>query len=329
MGTYISKIYMKRAYTCFLFAVIALYYLGPMASASLAQKTTPPATHAQTSTPAPSSDPWQELEPGLHLGIFSLAKHPNTDIVALRINPEYFTFDVFSIGDTQAQSPQQEHISMTQSSSDDQTQNALPTFPPQTLEQWANQHNLVAAINASMYLPDGKTSTGYMRKGEYINNKHLAKGYGAFFLANPIPKYASTLPKACLIGRDQENFKDALSYYSTVIQNFRMIDGKGQILWPQKSQKHSIAAVGQNSSGEIVFLHVRKGMTAHDFVTSILELPLHMQSLMYVEGGVQAGLIVRHPQKNIFWGGEHASQIFTGTMAVALPNIIGVYRKNP
>ena len=37
----------------------------------------------------------------------------------------------------------------------------------------------MAAINASMYLPDGVTSTGYMRQDDYINNKRLVRRFGA------------------------------------------------------------------------------------------------------------------------------------------------------
>ncbi|MEI3478052.1 MAG: hypothetical protein V8Q84_01855 [Bilophila sp.] len=54
-----------------------------------------------------------------------------------------------------------------------------------SLGEWARRKDLVAAINASMYLPDGVTSTGYLRAGDVINNGRIASLFGAFFVAGP------------------------------------------------------------------------------------------------------------------------------------------------
>ncbi len=272
---------------------------------------------------------WEELEKGLNYSTIKLKNTQDADLAVLRIDPQRFTFELYSISEAiehqQAESTQD--VSNTSLQSPPAMAHEKPAPYPQTLEQWAKKHNLLATINASMYLPDGKTSTGHMRKGAHINNKHIAKGFGAFFLANPLPEYKGNIPEARLVGRETQDLDTLLKQYSTVVQNFRMMDAQGKILWTKEGRKHSIAAIGQNTQGEILFLHCQKALTAHDFVAAILELPLNVQSLMYVEGGVQAGLALQHAKKTAFFGGEHASQFFTGSMAVALPNIIGIRPK--
>ena len=102
----------------------------------------PPQPSAEQPAPPPpprwvfeTLPPWEKLEEGLQLGLFS-AQFDGGDpfeVVFLRIDPAYFDFTVET------------------ASSEKQS---LP------LEAWATRKGLIAAINASMYLPDGVTSTG-------------------------------------------------------------------------------------------------------------------------------------------------------------------------
>ncbi len=242
---------------------------------------------------------WEELEPGLERAIFNVPESSNMRIAALRFDVKLFTFSLLSISENNSN--------------------------PQTLMQWAKEYNLVAAINASMYLPDGKTSTGYMRNGKHVNNNHIAKGFGAFFLANP---FDNSLEGARLVDRATVGWEDLLEQYEVVIQNYRLIDSTRQILWSaKKGQEHSIAAVAQDASGNILFLHCRQPIMAYTFAKALLELPLDIRTVMYVEGGVQAGLVLRHNDEETLWGGRHPSDFFVGSVSVALPNIIGIRRK--
>lgn len=127
----------------------------------------PPQPSAEQPAPPPpprwvfeTLPPWEKLEEGLQLGLFS-AQFDGGDpfeVVFLRIDPAYFDFTVET------------------ASSEKQS---LP------LEAWATRKGLIAAINASMYLPDGVTSTGYLRTGETVNNGRVVSKFGAFFVAGP------------------------------------------------------------------------------------------------------------------------------------------------
>ncbi len=256
------------------------------------------ATTPQPSTQLLPQAPWRTIEEGLDAATFTLAKNPRVQLEILRFNPEFFTFVLHSASQNNS--------------------------APQTLSQWAISSNMVAAINASMYLPDGRTSTGYMRSGAHENNKRIAKSFGVFFLAQPIKE---GLKQATLLEKDKPNCNKDIENYSVVIQNYRLINSKREVLWSPKGQKHSIAAVGEDGKGNILFIHCRQPIEAYTLAQELLRLPIDVRTVMYVEGGVQAGMVLRHNDQNMFWGGSHPADIFVGSVGVALPNILGVKRK--
>lgn len=120
---------------------------------------------------APNKPPtWQTLDSGLEIAFFPGRNTAgrNLEIVILRIDPTAVLFSLH------AASKEGEALS---------------------LPNWADRYHLVAAINASMYLPDGLTSTGYLRIGEHFNNSHLASVFGAFFVCEPLQNESALADK--------------------------------------------------------------------------------------------------------------------------------------
>ena len=193
-----------------------------------------------------------------------------------------------------------------------------------TLSEWARQYDLIAAINASMYLPDGLTSTGYMRRDGHANNDRVVNGFGAFFVAMPD---TADLPSAAVLDRNLDDWEGLLSHYRIVIQNFRMMDSEGQPLWNGTTRPFSIAAVGQDAGGKILFFHSSQPLTVNAFVQGLLALPLDIKRLMYVEGGYQAAMLVNSPGQTEIWTGKYSPLLQVSALQ-PLPNVIGVKRKN-
>lgn len=242
---------------------------------------------------------WLPLEPGLDFGEFRL-EGAEFRLTALRIEPERFDFLLCA------------------SSADGQG--------PRALDAWARERDLVAAINASMYLPDGATSTGYMRGAGHINNPRLVERFGAFFVAGPD---SDGLPAAAIVDRDAPDWKERIAHYDLVIQNYRMINADRRILWSPGGPLYSISAVAQDGAGRILFLHSRTPVEAYAFAQQLLHLPLDVRTVMYVEGGAQAGLLVRSHSLRRELGGVHApSLLVTGNLKALLPNVLGVRRKS-
>ncbi len=241
---------------------------------------------------------WQELEPGLHFGEFTLAKN-RAQLTVLRIDPNQFDFVLCARSELGGAT--------------------------RTLRQWGEEQNLTAAINASMYLPDGSTSTGYMRQGKHINNGRLVQRFGAFFVAGP---QDPMLPQAHILERDDPQWRALLDKYHMVIQNYRMVSSDRRILWSPGGPLYSISAVAEDNEGQILFLHCRRPVDAYTFAQHLLLLPLNIRTVMYVEGGGQAGLLVRSTALTREVGGLHPSGfLVTGNLRASLPNVLGARRK--
>lgn len=196
--------------------------------------------------------------------------------------------------------------------------------PARTIGEWAESLNLTAAINAGMYLPDGKTSTGYMRRGEDLNNSRIASRYDGFFVSGP---RRAGLPQAAVLDRSVDEWENLLPAYDVVAQNFRLFGPNGSQLWPQNGPVHAVAAVAQDEDGRILFLHCREAVSVHRFVSVLNAHPdLRLRAAIYVEGGGQAAMTLRLPGHSATWTGRNAASLLLGSddAASPLPNIIGV-----
>lgn len=252
--------------------------------------------------PVPAKDDsrphWQELESGLEFAEFKLSP-ADSRLTVLRIDPRKFDF-------------------LLCSASEDNKE-------PRSLSQWANDKGLSAAINASMFLPDNLTSTGYMRSGSHVNNGRIMERFGAFFVAGPRKE---GLPNAAILDKDGADWRARIEDYNTVVQNYRMTNAQRRILWAPGGPHYAISAVAQDGSGRILFLHARTPIEAYTFVQQLLHLPLDVRTIMYVEGGAQAGLLVQSGGLKRELTGPHApSLLITGNLKAVLPNVLGIRPK--
>jgi len=245
---------------------------------------------------------WRTLEPGVELAVFTPVPRDFQPIavVAARFDPEHTEFVLL---------------------------NASRSGTAASLTGWTDKEQLIAAINASMYLPDAVTSTGYMRSGDHLNNPRIVTKFGAFFVAGPRPG-AEHLPRAGILDRDVDPWEERLPHYETVIQNYRLINASGRMLWTPGGPSYAAAAVGEDRAGRIVFLHCREPMTGAEFGDLLLTLPLDLRVVMYVEGGSQACLLLRAGDVDTVWMGRHAAGFLAlGNKSAPLPNVIGVKRR--
>lgn len=278
--------------------------LPAAASRSLPLPEEAPAADAGAGADAalPEAPRWNALEAGLEYAEFSLQSEAGqqASLTVLRIDPERFDFRLYA--------------------------SAAHSHPALTLGQWADSHDLVAAINASMYLPDGVTSTGYMRQDDYINNKRLVRRFGAFFVAGPRQE---GLPRADILTREDPRWQELLGQYRLVIQNYRVINDERRILWSPGGPLYAISAVAEDGDGQILFLHCREPLEAYSFAHALLHLPLDVRTVMYVEGGMQAGLVIRSPGLHQELRGRHLADFWvTGNVRAQLPNVLGIRRRH-
>lgn len=232
----------------------------------------PPPASASSPTPPPAVAPlpelrWSTLEPGLELGLALLQesreKATGAIFVVVRVDP---SLHQFALG------------------------MASETGQAYSLAGWSQFSGLRAGINASMYLPDNVTSTGYMRNGKTLNNSKMGNKLGAFFVAGQ--RNGSGSPTD-ILERETPDWLARLEDYSIVVQNYRLMDSKGKVLWASGGPLHSIAVVAKDEKGRINFILSQEPLTAERFAYYLKAFPLALSTVMYVEGGAQAGIFLQ------------------------------------
>lgn len=240
---------------------------------------------------------WQVIENGLWVGQFSTPTHPQskrTKIVVLKISPKSYDFKLLSASEKKIKSL--------------------------SANEWAESFNLIAVINASMYQKDNFSSTGYMKNHAYYNNPSINAKFGAFMVFNPV---AENVPSVRIIDRYHEDWKKLIKGYDTIIQNYRMISSQQKNMWKSERNpdRFTIACVGMDSSGNILFIHSQLPYSVQRFCDILLQLPLGIHNAMYVEGGSEASVFV----KTAAFLGEYIGN-YRKKFPV-IPNVIGVCKK--
>ena len=146
---------------------------------------------------ADSAEPasWRNLEKGLDLGIFKAPQKSalgDSLIRILRADTNYFG------------------LRLLNASSKDQGQR-------RSVKDWVNKNGLVAAINASMYQKDMRSSVSYMKTRQHTNSTWVSKDK-SILAFDPTDK---NMPKVRIIDRDCEDFTKLRKLYGTLIQSIR------------------------------------------------------------------------------------------------------------
>jgi len=253
--------------------------------------------------PAASSNAnWQKLDKGLELGRFNAVNPSETGkarVHILRIDPHLYQFQLINAS-------------------------AAKNGHKQSAKKWCQKYNLISAINASMYQKDHKTSVSFMRSKNHINNAFVSKDK-TILAFNP-KKTSDPLVK--MIDRECEDFDKWINRYGTFIQSIRMISCKKKNVWAQQPERCSMAVIGIDNKYRVLFIHTPSPYSAHDFINTLLVLPIQITQAMYVEGGLEAQLYIQTDEQTFeFTGGYDVD--FKGNTQIArpIPNVIGIKKR--
>ena len=261
-----------------------------------------PAGAAAQKARAPEA--WVALEPGLDLGEFPATRRSargDSIVRVLRADPNRFELRLMN-----ASAPGQGR--------------AL------TAKEWCVRGGLVAAINASMYQADHRTSVSLMKTATHVNNPRLSKDRAIL----AFDRLDASVPPLTLIDRDCDDFERLRSRYGTLVQSIRMISCRGANVWTQQPRRWSTAAIGRDTQGRVLFIHARAPYSTHDLIDILLELPLGIDRAMYVEGGPEAQLYVKSGGREHEWVGSYESgfnEDDDNHRAWPVPNVIGIARR--
>ncbi|GAB4365258.1 MAG: phosphodiester glycosidase family protein [Calditrichia bacterium] len=246
---------------------------------------------------------WQSLEQGLSLGIFQApqpSEFGDSRIAILRINPDYYDAELFCASEYGKKS--------------------------RSAEEWSREFNLVAVINGGMYATDYLTSVGYFKSGNHINNPSIHPKHNCIFATGAL---SPDVPPWQIIDLQCQDFSLLKTKYRSFLQSIRMISCRQKNVWQPQTQKWSIAALGTDKRGNLLFIHCRSPYSVHDFINMLLELPLDIDRAMYLEGGPPASLYINSGKIKSEWSGGYQAEIYLNQNHTVrtLPNVIGIRRR--
>lgn len=197
-----------------------------------------------------------------------------------------------------------------------------------TARESCETYGLAAATNAGMFQGDFTTHVGFMRSPDHVNSA----GVNHYKSAAAFSPKQDSLPPFRMFDLDEIDLDDVKRRYGGVIQNLRLIKHPGENRWPQQEKRWSEAALGEDSSGRILFIFCRSPYSMHDLNDILLALPIDLVAAQHLEGGPEAQLYVKYG--DVEW--ERCGSYETGfneddgnIRAWSIPNIIGIARRSP
>lgn len=247
---------------------------------------------------------WQTLEPGLELASFAgppAAQPGDSRIVVLRIDPRRFELRLLNASQT-------------------------PDGQSATARHWVRGHGLVAAINASMYQADYRTSVSLMKTGKHTNNPRLSRDKAVL----AFDRRADDVPPVQIIDRTCQDFEALQGSYGALVQSIRMVSCDGKNVWRvQPERRSSTAAVAIDRDGRVLFIHVAAPHSTHDVIDALIALPIGLRNAMYAEGGPEAQLYVESGGREFEFTGVYEGAFMgrdQNAPAWPVPNVLGVVR---
>jgi hypothetical protein len=255
-----------------------------------------------------AASPWTTLEPGLELGEF-YGKTPSLfssgKITILRMDPELWEIKLY----TRQEFGYEKNI---------------------PAREWSRRHQLIAAINAGMYLQDQYTHVGYLQAGELTQSTRISS-YQSLAAFSP---RVDGIPAFRIFDLDEQDadFEKITGDYNQVVQNLRLIKRPGENRWSQQDRRWNEAALGEDKQGRMLFIYSRNLLSMHDLNNTLLGLPIDLVAAQHLEGGKEAQLYINHPRHTEDVRNSFDSPFLANgsrLRAWPIPNVIGISRKAP
>jgi uncharacterized protein YigE (DUF2233 family) len=247
---------------------------------------------------------WRKVEDGLFLGqVDPLYETPVKDskIIILKISPRHYSLKLLCASEL----------------------GKIRLTP----KEWCKKYNLIAAINAGMYQKDGLTNVGYMKNYSHLNNPRLNSAYKAVLAFNRVDW---GVPEVQIIDLKCQEFETLRPKYQTFVQGIRMISCNQENVWSKQDRKWSLAVLGVDKEGNVLFILSETPYSGHDFNNMLLSLPLSIFNATYLEGGPEASLYFSAGGIELEKVGIYGTRLngsAARSSAYPIPNVIGIIKK--
>ena len=206
---------------------------------------------------------WQSLDDGLTLGKYDSpvkSQIGNSQFTILKVDPKQYELTILC---------ENQYVG------------------ERSVKGWCEDFSKVAAINAGMYMEDGR-NCGLQVTDGFTNGKlNSFNTILAFDCTNP------DLPDVQIIDRQCQDFEYLRTQYRSMTQGIRMVDIYQNNCWTVQDKMWSTSAVAMDIAGNVLLIHCRSPYPVHTFVDILLDSGVGIYNMMYLEGGAVAELYVQ------------------------------------
>ncbi len=245
---------------------------------------------------------WRQIDRGLYVGKFKgeADDSGSPEIIVIKVDPAYYRLVLLCASQLKEKN--------------------------MTVKQWCLKYKLIGGINAGMFQEDYKSNVGYMKNFAHLNNPRISSLYKSIAAFNPL---GSDRPAFRIFDTDQTSVHDVIKSYATVIQNLRLIKRPAENRWnKEQNNEWCEAALGEDESGNALFIYCKKPYTMYELNEILLKLPIALVCAQHLEGGPMASLYFSHGGITLDFTGACAINVGAGSDSSywAVPNVIG-FRK--
>ncbi len=254
--------------------------------------------------PVSAQEPvWARVDRGLEIGEFDAPKSSivgDSRITIVRIDPHLYSFRLLCSGELG-------HSKMT-------------------AKQWCRKYEMIAVINAGMFLPDQQSNVGYMKNFGYVNNPRINPKYKSVVAFNPVDAAGDPFR---IYDIDEHDMEEITGKYHTVIQNLRLIKSPAENRWSQQERIWTEAALGQDRDGNVLFIFSRSPYSMFDLNNILIGLPIGIDNVQHLEGGPEASLYFSFENVTVGKMGSYETGFNENDLISnfwTIPNVIGLQK---
>ncbi|MFK7986059.1 MAG: phosphodiester glycosidase family protein [Sandaracinaceae bacterium] len=199
--------------------------------------------------------------------------------------------------------------------------------PRRSVPSWVRELNLAGAINAGMFLPNGRSVGHMIRDGSVVSRRRVGRYRGVVGFG---PRRGG-LPALTVSGPDCGQTVDSLAArYENVLQALPMVNCRGEARRWSTRKRYSAAGFGVDAAGRAVFMHVRTPYRMSVLDRMLADPSLRIRSMIYMEGGPEASLVVRDGDVRVEELGSYETDFNENDdnrHFWEVPNVIGFVRR--
>lgn len=192
---------------------------------------------------------------------------------------------------------------------------------PRGADRWLEDFGLAGVVNASMYLPNLR-STGFMVDGARTNNGAVNPRFGGFFCFGAAH---DSLPPVVVAGVDCPGFslERLRRDYRVLVQDYRLLGCSGDPVEWNAGQVYPGVALAVDEAGWAVFVHTTTPFRMREFSRWLARPELRLVGAVFAEGGSDSSLLVRVGEAELREVGRPLPGLAGRAPFVAVPNVIG------